>query len=210
MNFFKPFIYVSIIGAVVLLVINLIGKRKGYYKKGQENFLFGKIMHFFGGFFVAMFLSGFTQYWPLVIVLTFLVGVFWEIGEYFRGIYIFKKFGAKDDIIELRDTVEDLICDILGAFILLSLSYIIQDMFWVFIGVVAATLSSVQLIPQAIKIFRTKSAKDISLLTFIIILLGSVSWLLYGLHIKDPFIITTNSMVLILSSLIVVSKFLFK
>ena len=64
---------------------------------------------------MAMFCSGFIQYWSLIISLTFLVGVLWEMQEYFRGIYKFKKYGTKEDIIEMRDSIEDLICDVAGS-----------------------------------------------------------------------------------------------
>lgn len=73
------------------------------------------VMHFFGGFFVGMFWSSLIP-WPLVIiVLTLLMGVAWEIGEYFWGIYKFKKSGTKKYMIKMRDTIEDLFFDILGA-----------------------------------------------------------------------------------------------
>lgn len=62
-----------------------------------------------------MFWSGFTRYFPLIIVLTFLVSVFWEIAEYFYGIYKLKKFGTNENMIERRDTIEDLIFDLTGA-----------------------------------------------------------------------------------------------
>lgn len=72
---------------------------------------------------MAMFWSGLTDYFLLVIPLTLLVGVFWEIWEYFYGIYKFKKSGTKENMIEARDTIEDLICDIMGAVAFLFFVY---------------------------------------------------------------------------------------
>lgn len=106
-------ILVSVLGTAVLFIVSLWGKRRGYYEKG--NFWFDDIMHFSGGFLVAMFCSAFIQYWPLILSLTFLVGVLWETQEYFRGIYKFKKYGTKEDMTETRDSIEDLICDIAGS-----------------------------------------------------------------------------------------------
>ena len=83
-------------------------------------------------------------------------------------------------------------------------------MFWISIGIIAATLSSIQLIPQTIRVFRTKSVKDISLLTFMIIMVAAFLWLLHGIHVNDIFIIVANSLAFISSFLIVISKFLFK
>lgn len=45
--------------------------------------------------------------------------------------------------------------------------------------------------PQAIRIFRRKSAKDISIWTFSILFVGSVIWVLYGIEIGDfPIVIS--------------------
>jgi len=46
--------------------------------------------------------------------------------------------------------------------------------------------------PQAIKIFRRKSAKDISIWTYVLITSGGIVWLLYGLEIKSIPLIVAN------------------
>lgn len=43
--------------------------------------------------------------------------------------------------------------------------------------------------PQAYKIWKTKSAESISLPTFTIFSIGNLTWLIYGLLIKDLVII---------------------
>jgi len=88
--------------------------------------------------------------------------------------------------------------------------FLIKYMFWIFIGILATLVTSVQFTPQVVKAFKTKSVKDVSLLTFIIICISASLWLFYGIHLKDPFLITTNSLVFISSVLVVISKFLFK
>jgi len=111
--------YISVVCIAILLLISNFGFKRGWYKmKGNW---FSRIMHFCGGFFVAMFWSGFIQDFWQILMFTFLVGVFWEIGEYFYGIYKLKKFGTKKYMTQTRDTIEDLICDILGAVFLLIL-----------------------------------------------------------------------------------------
>lgn len=40
-------------------------------------------------------------------------------------------------------------------------------------------------IPQAYKIFKRKSAKDISIITYSLVMIGTIVWLLYGIQIKD-------------------------
>ncbi|MBD3252929.1 hypothetical protein GF386_04310 [Candidatus Pacearchaeota archaeon] len=47
--------------------------------------------------------------------------------------------------------------------------------------------------PQALKIFKRKSARDISLLTYVLLFLGSVTWVLYGIEIKSYPLIIANS-----------------
>lgn len=43
--------------------------------------------------------------------------------------------------------------------------------------------------PQAFKIWKLKSAKEISLINYLILSVGTVIWLLYGIVIKDWVII---------------------
>jgi MtN3 and saliva related transmembrane protein len=46
--------------------------------------------------------------------------------------------------------------------------------------------------PQALKIFKTKSAKDISLTSYLIVEFGSLVWVLYGFEIKNLPIVIPN------------------
>ncbi len=65
-------------------------------------------------------------------------------------------------------------------------------MFWKLIGLTAAALTSFAFIPQVIKMYRFKSAQDISLITLIQFSLGSGFWIAYGAHQKDCIIILAN------------------
>ena len=67
------------------------------------------------------------------------------------------------------------------------------------IGLIAGTITSVTFLPQVIRIWKTKSAKDLSMLMMIMLIVGTSLWLSYGLMIKDAAIIYTNSMVLAMS-----------
>lgn len=42
---------------------------------------------------------------------------------------------------------------------------------------------------QAYDIFKKKSAKDVSLISYVIFALGTLTWLVYGLYLKDQTII---------------------
>lgn len=46
-------------------------------------------------------------------------------------------------------------------------------------------MMSVGYYPQAYKIYKTKSAKDISLYTYIIFGIGTLVWTLYGIYLRD-------------------------
>ncbi len=47
--------------------------------------------------------------------------------------------------------------------------------------------------PQAYKIFRRKNAKDISFITYVILLIGTLIWLFYGIELNIFPIIISNT-----------------
>ena len=78
------------------------------------------------------------------------------------------------------------------------------------LGLVAGTITSITFLPQVIKIWQTKSAKDLSLMMLLLLMLGVILWLSYGLLVKDAAIIYTNSMVLGMSLLMLFFKLKYK
>jgi len=79
-----------------------------------------------------------------------------------------------------------------------------------YIGFVAAFCTTFAFLPQAIKVWKTKSTKDISLFMFIIFTFGVFSWLIYGISISDKPIILANSITLVLSLFILIYKIKYK
>lgn len=77
-------------------------------------------------------------------------------------------------------------------------------------GLLAGSLTTISFLPQVIKTWKTRSAKDLSLGMFMIFWLGVVLWLVYGLMIKDTPIIVANALTLTLASIILYFKFSFK
>jgi MtN3 and saliva related transmembrane protein len=69
-------------------------------------------------------------------------------------------------------------------------------MFWEIVGFAAAFLTMFGFLPQVIKIYRTKSVNDISLLAILQFMLGVFLWLVYGIHLKNVVIILANSVTL--------------
>ena len=78
------------------------------------------------------------------------------------------------------------------------------------LGLVAGTITSVTFLPQVVKIWQTKSAKDLSLMMLLLLMPGVVLWLIYGLVIMSAAIIYTNSMVLAMSFIMLYFKLKFK
>lgn len=75
------------------------------------------------------------------------------------------------------------------------------------IGLIAASLTTISFLPQAIRSIRTKNTKDISLTFTLIMFIGLSLWLVYGLLINDLPLIVANSISSALSLVIMVAKF---
>ncbi|MDD5583460.1 MAG: SemiSWEET family transporter [Candidatus Omnitrophica bacterium] len=69
-------------------------------------------------------------------------------------------------------------------------------MFWELIGFLAATLTMFSFIPQIVKVIKTKSAKDVSVLTLSQLALGASLWTVYGIHLHNVIIIMANTVTL--------------
>ena len=61
------------------------------------------------------------------------------------------------------------------------------------LATIFGTLSGIANFPQAYKIFKRKSAKDISIITFTVFIISSIIWVLYGIEIGNFPIIMANS-----------------
>lgn len=78
------------------------------------------------------------------------------------------------------------------------------------LGMTAGTISSITFLPQVIKTWQTKSAKDISVWMFLLVTLSVVLWLVYGIYKQSIPIIYTNSAVLIMSLIMLYFKWKFR
>lgn len=74
------------------------------------------------------------------------------------------------------------------------------------LGFVAACFTTVAFVPQAVKVFRTKSAGDLSLPMFVLFTMGIVIWLFYGIMIGSLPVIVANAVTLVLASFILFHK----
>ncbi len=74
------------------------------------------------------------------------------------------------------------------------------------LGLVAAACTTISFLPQVIKVWKTKSTKDISLGMFSLMTIGLFLWLYYGiLTIQIP-IILANAISFILALIILIFK----
>ena len=66
------------------------------------------------------------------------------------------------------------------------------------VGLIAGGLTTVSLLPQVTQIWRTKSARDISLKMFVAFCGGVFLWLVYGILLRETPIILWNGITLAL------------
>jgi MtN3 and saliva related transmembrane protein len=78
-----------------------------------------------------------------------------------------------------------------------------------YIGFFSGFCTTVAFVPQAYKVWKTKSTKDISLWMFLIFTTGIASWLVYGVLTNNLPIIFANIATLFLVFLILVAKIKF-
>lgn len=74
------------------------------------------------------------------------------------------------------------------------------------LGLTAGSLTTVAFLPQVIRTWKTKSARDISLGMFLIFCTGVFLWLVYGLLKHDTPIVVANVLTFLLASTILVFK----
>lgn len=74
------------------------------------------------------------------------------------------------------------------------------------VGYIAAILSVICFIPQAIRIIQTKDTNAISFWMYLLFLLSVIFWLIYGFMLSSLPIILKNIFAIILSGIILIFK----
>ena len=74
------------------------------------------------------------------------------------------------------------------------------------IGLIAATCTTGAFVPQVIRVWRLKRAEEISLATFLVLSIGSLVWLTYGLFISSLPVILANGVTFVLVATILALK----
>jgi len=77
------------------------------------------------------------------------------------------------------------------------------------LATIFGTISGLANLPQVYKVFKRKSAKDISLTTYLIIFIGTLIWSLYGIEMNNFAVIITNGLGFISVGLVIVGWILY-
>lgn len=78
------------------------------------------------------------------------------------------------------------------------------------LGLVAGFLTTIAFVPQVVKTWRTKSARDLSLVMFSLFCAGVFLWMIYGFMINELPVILWNIITLMLALIILFFKLRFK
>jgi len=78
------------------------------------------------------------------------------------------------------------------------------------IGLAAGLLTTIAFLPQVLKTWKSRSAKDLSLGMFSLFCLGVALWLAYGILTWDVPVIAANMLTLMLASTLLFFKLRFK
>jgi MtN3 and saliva related transmembrane protein len=78
------------------------------------------------------------------------------------------------------------------------------------LGLSAGKLTTIAFLPQVIKTWKSRSAKDLSLGMFSLFCLGVALWLAYGVLVSDIPVIAANMLTLMLASTLLFFKLRFK
>ena len=74
------------------------------------------------------------------------------------------------------------------------------------LGLVAGTLTTISFVPQVLKVWRSRSAADISLAMFLLFTLGVLLWGIYGVLIGSLAVIVANAVTFVLTVGIIAMK----
>lgn len=78
------------------------------------------------------------------------------------------------------------------------------------LGLVAGFLTTAAFLPQVLKTWKSRSAKDLSLGMFSLFCLGVALWLIYGFAVNDIPVIAANLVTLLLASTLLFFKLRFR
>ncbi len=78
-----------------------------------------------------------------------------------------------------------------------------------YLGLIAGAFTSMAVIPQVIKSYRTRHVRDISIWQPVLLDIGTGLWLVYGIMIGDIPIIAANAFSIVCNSLLICMKLVY-
>lgn len=78
------------------------------------------------------------------------------------------------------------------------------------IGLIAGTMTTISFLPQAVRIYKTRHTHDLSLPMYVVLLVGVIFWLYYGVIMRSYPIIIANVVTMVIGLYILVMKVKYK
>lgn len=78
------------------------------------------------------------------------------------------------------------------------------------LGYAAAICTTAAFVPQVVRVWRRRSADDISLSMYVLFLAGVGLWALYGIRVHAPPVVAANLVTFALAGAVVVAKLKFR
>lgn len=82
--------------------------------------------------------------------------------------------------------------------------------FYDWCGYAGSLLSSITFVPQVFRVWKTRSAGDLSMAMLLIVFSSTLIWIVYGVGIHSWPVILCNSIIAVLSLLLIYFKISFK
>lgn len=77
------------------------------------------------------------------------------------------------------------------------------------LGYIAASLTTLSFVPQAVRVIRTRETQAISLTSYAMFCVGIALWLAYGVALRAVPIVAANAVTLVLASTVLALKIRF-
>ena len=78
------------------------------------------------------------------------------------------------------------------------------------IGLIAGAITSLAAVPQVVRTYRTRHARDLSIWQPVLLVIGMLLWLIYGIFLQDLPLILANAFSILCYALLIFMKIYFK
>ena len=78
------------------------------------------------------------------------------------------------------------------------------------LGIAAGFCTTISLVPQIIKTYRTRHTEDLSIWMFCLLALGVAMWCVYGVLIRELPVVIANAITFVLVNYLIIMKLRYK